>query len=414
MMSRARSSRQRTVESAFAEPPARPRLAPEAVIPSRPFPLRQVRRAPRVLVLNHEFPPVGGGAAPASYEIGRAYVRRGYAVSVVTMGYAGLPEHEVEDGMQIFRVPCIRRRRHICTVPEMATFVLAARRFLNQHLRTYTYDVAHAHFIVPGGAIALWAKRAFALPYVVTSHGSDVLGYNPRFRLVYPLVQRRWTQILLEAKGVASPTRFLADRIREFREDLPIATIPHAIARERFTALPKEDRILIVARLIQAKGVQDALDALTHIDMRGWHVDVVGDGPYRRALERRAAANRLTDSVTFHGWIDHDSDRLRELYGKARVFVCASHCENMSMAVLEAIAARCRVVASNVGGTPDVVERAHLYEAGNIPALTARLVEAMHAGSARSLPPLADGGDWLPVVRQYEDLCFGPRSTGRA
>ena len=389
---------------------ALPAAASRAHVESLPNDRWQLWRAPRrrrVLVLNHEFPPVGGGASAAAYELAKAYVRRGHAVSVVTMCYAGLPECDTKDGMQIFRVRCIRRRRHVCTVPEMASFVLAARWFLASHLTRHQYHIAHTHFVVPAGAVALWAKRMFALPYVVTSHGSDVLGYNDRFRFIYPLIQRRWTEILLEAKAIASPSRFLAERIRRFKEDLPIATIPHAIAPERFSPLPKEDRILIVARLIEAKGVQDVLDALTHIDLRGWRIDIVGDGPYRKALQSRAAINRLSDRVTFHGWLDNDSDRLRELYGKARIFVSASHCENMSVAVLEAMAARCRVLASDVGGTAEVVDYSHLFEPRNIAALVHRLVIAMGADATRPLAPLGDEFGWLQVVMRYEDLCFG-------
>jgi len=395
--------------SLVTPPPCRansPAESDRQAIHQTPDPLYRSRSGRSVLVLNHEFPPVGGGASPVAYQIAKAYAERGHAVSVVTMGFKGLPAVERKDGMTIFRVRCLRRRRYLCTVPEMLTFVVAARRFLSAHLRTHAYDASHAHFIVPSGAVALWAKRAFALPYIVTSHGSDVLGYNSRFRLVYPFVSRTWANVLAEARAVTSPTRFLADRIESLHPAVRVVRVGNAVDPEHFCALQKENRILVVARLLELKGIQDVLDAVARLDLTGWSVDVVGDGPYRDALERKVMAHHLGRFVTFHGWIDNDSDRIRQLYGTARIFVSASRCENMSVAVLEALASRCRVIASDVGGTPEIVDRASLFEARNVEALRERLAATMHLAGTCPEPRLPDAFRWSGVIRQYEDLCF--------
>jgi glycosyltransferase involved in cell wall biosynthesis len=68
----------------------------------------------RILVLNYEFPPLGGGASPVSYEIAKEYAKKGHQVDVVTMGFKGLPKEEKKEGMRIFRVPCIRLKKEIC------------------------------------------------------------------------------------------------------------------------------------------------------------------------------------------------------------------------------------------------------------------------------------------------------------
>jgi glycosyltransferase involved in cell wall biosynthesis len=404
----ARASRQAWSSLATSSPSRAISAAEREDQATRPTsdPLHRRLSGRSVLVLNHEFPPVGGGASPVAYQIAKAYVQRGHVVSVVTMAFKGLPAVERKDGMTIFRVRCVRRRSYICTVPEMLTFVIAARRFLSTHLRTYTYDASHAHFIVPGGAVALWAKRAFALPYIVTSHGSDVLGYNSRFRLVYPFVSRTWADVLAEARAVTSPTRFLADRIESLNPIVKVVRVGNAVDPEHFCALQKENRILVVARLLESKGIQDVLDAVARLDLTGWAVDVVGDGPYRSALERKVTAHHLDRFVTFHGWIDNDSDRIRQLYGRARIFVSASRCENMSVAVLEALAARCRVIASDVGGTPEIVSRASLFEPRSVEALRERLAAAMHPAVACQEPGFPDAFRWSGVIRQYEALCF--------
>jgi hypothetical protein len=65
----------------------------------------------RILTLNYEFPPLGGGASPVSYELSRELVSQGHAIDLVTMGFDGLPSHETVDGINVYRVPCLRKRR---------------------------------------------------------------------------------------------------------------------------------------------------------------------------------------------------------------------------------------------------------------------------------------------------------------
>jgi len=359
----------------------------------------------RILVLNHEFPPIGAGASPGTYEIAKGYVERGHRVSVVTMHYKGLRRVERKDGIQIYRVPCVRRRNDRCTVPEMLTYIVSARRFLRGHLRTHSYDINHTLFILPAGAIALWAKRKYSLPYLLTAGGSDVLGHNPRFRWVYPLVSRTWSTVLREAKVVTCASRFLAETIQRSQRNVRVVTVPNPVDVEWFTPLSKENRILVVGRLIPLKGIEDVLEALTRLNLDGWKVDIVGDGTYRSVLEQKAAQHGLEKRVTFHGWLDNRSDKLRELYGRARIFVSASHRENMSMALLEALAARCWIVASDVGGTREVVEDGSLFEGRNISALAQKLAGAMVASRTRPGPPLDPRFRWEDVVPQYEELC---------
>ena len=99
----------------------------------------------RILVLNYEFPPLGGGASPVSYEIAKGYARLGHEVTVVTAGFKGLPRSEKVDGINVHRVPCLRSKKEICQPHEMLSYVISAKRFLRKHLKTHSYDVNHSH-----------------------------------------------------------------------------------------------------------------------------------------------------------------------------------------------------------------------------------------------------------------------------
>ena len=247
-----------------------------------------------ILFLNYEFPPLGGGASPVSLEIARGYVRYGHTVDVVTMSYKDLPDHEIIEGINVFRVKSLRSKKEICHPWEQLSYLISARKFLLRRMREVGYDISHTHFIIPTGVLAVWLKRKFGIPYVLTSHGSDVLGYNKRFAMLYPLLKRPWKRIVREAKYVTAPSDFLIDSIKNITTDGRFKTISNGLDLTRFKPMKKEKRILIVARLFMNKGIQDVLDALKGIEMSGWKVDIVGEGPYRNVLEQKVAENNLS------------------------------------------------------------------------------------------------------------------------
>lgn len=304
----------------------------------------------RILFLNYEFPPIGGGASPVSLEIARGYARCGHTVDVVTMSYRDLPEFEVVDNINIFRVKSLRSKKEICHPWEQLTYLISARKFLSKRLTTHKYDINHTHFIIPTGVLALWAKKFFNLPYIITSHGSDVLGYNKRFSFLYPFLERPWKNIVSNAKCVTAPSDFLIKEINSITRDGTFRTIANGLDLLRFRPMTKDNKILIVARLFQNKGVQEILEALKGLDLSGWKVDIVGDGPYREFLENMAVSYGLNNLARFHGWMDNDSAGMKELYGKAKIFISASHFESFGLTVLEAISAGCYPLVSDIGG----------------------------------------------------------------
>ena len=79
-----------------------------------------------ILMLNYEFPPIGGGAAPVTLELCRHLVKLDHEVDVVTMRYKGLPALEVIDGITVYRTWAMRKRPDLCRTHEMASFLAGA------------------------------------------------------------------------------------------------------------------------------------------------------------------------------------------------------------------------------------------------------------------------------------------------
>ena len=312
-------------------------------------------------MLNYEFPPLGGGASPVSYEIARRYVKLGHRIDVITMGFKNLPKFEVKDGINVYRIKCWRKKIEICTTPEMFTYIISAKHFLKKHIRKNRYDINHTHFIIPTGIVSLWVKKRFRLNYIITSHGSDVLEYNKRFDKIYPFVSRIWRKVVKNANCIVTPTKFLQEEIRKQIKDYNnFKVIHHGIDLDEIEPHKKEKYILICSRLFINKGIQDFLEAIKDLNLMEWTIKIAGEGPYKRELISLKNKYNLKDKVDFLGWIDNKSRYYKELFNHASIFICPSWFESMGITLMESMVAGCAIIATNTTGCPEVVGDAAL------------------------------------------------------
>ncbi|MEK7208936.1 MAG: glycosyltransferase family 4 protein [Patescibacteria group bacterium] len=330
----------------------------------------------RILILNYEFPPLGGGASPISYELTEEFVKAGHEVDVVTMSFRGLPRLEiVNDNFRIHRVPCLRIKKEISHPWEQLSYLISAYFYCRRLLKRQTYDICHAHFIIPTGVLALKLKQHFGLPYLLTSQGSDVLGHNPRFKHLYYLVRRHWRRVIDGAAKIVVPSDFLREEILSvYPAAARLALIPDGIAPGKFTPGRKKKIILSVGRLFKNKGLQDFLTALQGLNLTDWSVVIVGEGPYRQNLEQLVRSFQLNEQVHFLGWVDNQSERLRTLYGAASVFVSPSYFESFGLNVVEAMQAGAIPLVSNIGAYRSLISNSELFfRPGDILDLRAKL-----------------------------------------
>ncbi len=148
-----------------------------------------------ILIINYEFPPVGGGIA--TYYIARELTRAGIGVSVLTSQFRGLRRYEELEGVKVYRVPVLRKRRDYCSVPEMASFVLMSCPVLLYLLLKHQYDLLHIFFGVPSGPLGYLAKKLFGIPYLIRMGGGDVPGFRPfqykhLYTILTPVLKLLW------------------------------------------------------------------------------------------------------------------------------------------------------------------------------------------------------------------------------
>jgi glycosyltransferase involved in cell wall biosynthesis len=366
----------------------------------------------KILILNYEFPPLGGGASPVSYEIAKGYAKLGHKVDVVTMHYQNLPYFEKKDGINIHRVKCLRIKKEICHPWEQLTYIISAKRFLKKHLKKNCYDINHTHFIIPTGIISLWLKKKYDLDYIITSHGSDVPGLNPdRFKFLHKFTGPILRKVGHRAKKIVAPSRYLGFKILEEIDrnlENKIEYIPNGININKFIPEEKKKVILSTGRLLPRKGFQYLIQAISNKDL-GYEVHIAGDGPMMAELKRLAKQSKT--KIVFHGWIDNNSQEYKELLGSAAIYCLVSPKENASISLLEAMSAGCAVIACSEGGGAETVEGAGLVvEPKNkeqIKKTIGKLVNdknLLKNISKKAREKVLNNFNWDKIIKNYERI----------
>jgi len=335
-----------------------------------------------ILILSHEYPPVGGGAGASCSLLAEQYVRAGHDVHVLTMGWADLPTTETVQGVHVQRQPCGRKRWEMASPLEGLKWAWRAWNAARRLHRDTPFDVVHAHFIMPAGIVARWMWQRFGIPYFITPRGSDVPGYNrERLKLAHWLARPWWKSIVRDAAKVLSPSASLLELIQAQVPDVRATVIPNGVKIDRFRPGVKEQRILLCSRLVERKGFQYFLQGVRDLELPGWQIDLVGSGPYEETLKSLAKQCRVP--VNWHGRIENHDPRLVDLHARATIYVMPSERENCPVSILEGMTSGCAVITANVTGNPEVLgDTGYLVPPRDAAALS-NAIQTLTADAAR-------------------------------
>jgi len=362
----------------------------------------------KILVLNYEYPPLGGGASPVSQEIAHQYVKHGHRVDVVTMGYGDLPQQENDQGVNVYRVKCWRSKKEICHPWEQLSYLRAAWPVCRKLVQENNYDFCHCHFIIPTGILARQIKKKYGLDYIITCHGSDVPGYNPdRFKLLHKFTGPILKKVAKDARWLACPSLYLISLIKKnISSQLQnLVHIPNGFDLDKFHPQTKTKTILSAGRLLERKGFHYLIKAVSDQDL-DYQVHICGDGPMMPKLKELALHSKT--KIVLHGWLDNKSKTYRDLFEQAAIYCLVSEKENASIALLEAMAAGCAVITSDVAGCPETVgEAGILVPPDNLELLVKTLKKLIkNPDRLTNLQKQARNRteqvfDWNKVINQY-------------
>jgi N-acetyl-alpha-D-glucosaminyl L-malate synthase BshA len=331
--------------------------------------------------------PTYGGSGIVGSELGRELAARGHTVHFIS--YA-LPTRLCELGerirfheVEMFDYPLF----------EFPPYDLALASKIIEVAEAERLDIMHMHYAIPHATAAYLAREMYRptryLPFVTTLHGTDITLVGAR-RSFLPITRFS----IAESDAVTAVSRFLADETCKTFGQCGVQVIPNFINASVYWRRPNEGLretlapggemlIMHVSNFRPVKRIEDCIHALARI-RRSVRARLVmcGDGPARDAAERLAREYDLSGDVLFIGQVPNIADYL----SVADLLLVPSETESFGLAALEALACETPVIATRVGGLPDVVrdgENGYLVEVGEIDAIAERAVEILSDADLR-------------------------------
>lgn len=226
----------------------------------------------------------------------------------------------------------------------------------------FDFDLIDAHYFYPDGVAAALLSRWLGKPLLITARGSDV---NLIARHALPQRMIRWAAG--RASAVIGVSAALVEALAGLGVDrAKLHVLRNGVDLERFKQLPREESrhalgvngspvLLSVGNLVVNKGHDLVIDALALLkpSFPSIRLIVIGQGPEHSRLESLAQARGIAANVTFAGPIANE--KLAAWYGVADVLVLASSREGWPNVLLEAMACGTPVVATSVGGVPEMI-----------------------------------------------------------
>lgn len=313
----------------------------------------------RILMLNNEYPPLGGGGSNACKYILKEFADKDLDVDVVTSSSSNTFEIEkIGDTVNIYKLPINKKDIHYWTQREIITYSWKANKFIKKLIKEKEYDVCHAFFGIPCGAIAYLFRKK--IPYIVSLRGSDVPGFNNRFGFEYVFLKPIIRSIWKRAGAVVANSKGLKELALLTSPDQEISVIYNGIDVSEFKPdLNRTNdgdmlRIVCVSRLIERKGIKYLIEAVGKLKDKNIKLVLVGEGNQEEELKKLAQDQGISDIVDFKGYISHDN--IADIYKNSDVFVLPSLNEGMSNALLEGMASGLTVIVTDTGGTVELMD----------------------------------------------------------
>lgn len=312
----------------------------------------------KLLILNYEYPPLGGGAATATQNLLEEYAKHSeIEVDLITSSIDKYKEENFSGNIKIYYLNVLKRGSlHYQSLISLILYSIQTLFLMFKLNKERDYDLVHAFFGVPCGFLAmLLGKR-----YIISLRGSDVPFYSKKyfvldfliFQFLSRLIWNRASYVIANSQGL---------------KDLALRTIPKQDIGIIYNGVDwvekipekQNEKFIVVStsRLIERKGIDYLIKAFYEFSIGKSDVELrlYGGGHEREKLESMVKDFGITKKVKFYGEVNRNV--LYKEICQGNVFVLPSKNEGMSNSLLEAMVRGLAVIATDVGGTKELVDR---------------------------------------------------------
>ena len=315
-----------------------------------------------ILILNYEFPPLGGGAGIVTQHLANEFILKSHTVTILTTWFSGEPEFYSENNLTIIRVRSKRKWTFQSNPIEMYDWMQKAKQYALIHFKPNQFDACLANFTLPGGAVAHFLKQKFNLPFLILSHGHDVPWFSPKqmffwhmlcFPYIKYIMKKSAFNILLTQQLKNNADKFLGSIYSDKNVVIPNGLLANSF-RSGFDASDTVMNALFVGRLVEQKDPMSVVKAFQKLQEKNIpiHLKIIGDGILKDEIEKYISNHKIVN-IELLGKISQS--QVMEEYSKTHLLIAPSREEAMSLSVLEAVSCGLYVFATRISGNVDVL-----------------------------------------------------------
>jgi glycosyltransferase involved in cell wall biosynthesis len=344
------------------------------------------QKVKKILMLNYEFPPVGGGGGVASKQLAKGFIKNGYQVDLITGWMKGLKRFEKVDGINVHRVQTFgRKERPTANNLYMATYLFFGFFRGGKLCLRNKYQFINTHFVLPTGPLGFVLGKIFRLNNIVSIHGGDI--YDPSKKSSphnSPFLTKVNNFLLTKAKKVvaeSSDTKKNAEKYYVFNNKVFVVPLAYEKfdfkrkSRKQLNLNENKIYLISVGRMVERKGYKYLVEALKRLP-KNVNAIILGEGPEKENLLKLAKKLKVENRLILPGFVSEE-EKFQYL-DNADIYVLSSLHEGFGIVLQEAMQVGLPIVATNNGGQIDFVkegENGFLVEPKNSKLIAQKIEE---------------------------------------